>query len=36
VDKWDVEKASEEAAGLGLTNAALKNFMLDYIKSHAK
>ena len=36
VDKWDVEKASEEAAGLGLTNAALKNFMLDYIKAHAK
>src|SRR6516162_2562549 len=36
VDKWDVEKASEEAAGLGLTNAALKNFMLDYIKSHSK
>ena len=33
VDKWDVEKASEEAAGLGLTNAALKTFMLEYIKS---
>lgn len=33
VDKWDVDKAGAEAAGLGLTNATLKNFMLDYIKS---
>jgi uncharacterized protein (TIGR01244 family) len=36
VDKWDVEKASTEAASLGLTNAGLKAFMLDYIKSHSK
>jgi uncharacterized protein (TIGR01244 family) len=36
VDKWDVEKASTEAASLGLTNAGLKTFMLDYIKSHSK
>jgi uncharacterized protein (TIGR01244 family) len=36
VDKWTVDKASEEAAGLGLTNAGLKTFMLDYIKSHSK
>ena len=33
VDKWDVDKAGAEAASLGLTNATLKNFMLDYIKS---
>jgi uncharacterized protein (TIGR01244 family) len=36
VDKWDLDKAGTEAAGLGLTNAMLKNFMLDYIKSHSK
>ncbi|HLH31299.1 MAG TPA: sulfur transferase domain-containing protein [Terriglobia bacterium] len=36
VDKWDVDKAGTEAAGLGLTNAGLKTFMLDYIKSHSK
>jgi len=36
VDKWDLDKAGTEAAGLGLTNATLKNFMLDYIKSHSK
>ena len=36
VDKWDLDKAGTEAAGLGLSNATLKNFMLDYIKSHSK
>ncbi|HEY2381103.1 MAG TPA: sulfur transferase domain-containing protein [Terriglobia bacterium] len=36
VDKWDVDKAGAEAASLGLTNAMLKNFMMDYIKSHSK
>jgi uncharacterized protein (TIGR01244 family) len=36
VDKWDLDKAGAEAAGLGLTNANLKNFVLDYIKSHSK
>ena len=36
VDKWDLDKAGAEAASLGLTNANLKNFMMDYIKSHSK
>jgi uncharacterized protein (TIGR01244 family) len=36
VDKWDLDKAGAEAASLGLTNATLKNFMMDYIKSHSK
>jgi uncharacterized protein (TIGR01244 family) len=36
VDKWDLDKAGQEAAGLGLSNVNLKNFMLDYIKSHSK
>lgn len=30
VDKWDAEKAGAEAAALGLTNAQLKQFALDY------
>ena len=34
VDKWDVEKASAEAAALGLTNQTLKTFALDYIEKH--
>jgi uncharacterized protein (TIGR01244 family) len=29
VDKWDVERASTEAAALGLTNPALKAFALE-------
>jgi len=36
VDKWDLDKAGAEAASLGLTNATLKSFMMDYIKSHTK
>jgi uncharacterized protein (TIGR01244 family) len=36
VDKWEADRASEEAAQLGLTNPALKNFALDYAKTHKK
>src|SRR5215467_15870396 len=36
VDNWDVERASIEAAGLGLANPTLKTFMLNYIESHKK
>jgi uncharacterized protein (TIGR01244 family) len=36
VDKWDMEKAGAEAAGLGLTNATLKTFMVNYIDTHKK
>jgi uncharacterized protein (TIGR01244 family) len=36
VDKWDTDRASEEAAQLGLSNQALKAFALDYIQSHKK
>ena len=32
VDKWDAEKAGTEAAALGLTNAQLKQFAIDYAK----
>src|SRR5579871_4585994 len=36
VDKWDNDRASEEAAQLGLTSQALKSFALDYIQTHKK
>ena len=36
IDKWDADRATEEATQLGLTSAALKTFALDYAKSHAK
>ncbi len=34
VDKWDTERASEEATQLGLTSQPLKTFALNYIKAH--
>jgi uncharacterized protein (TIGR01244 family) len=34
VDKWDTDRAVEESAQLGLTNAGLKKFALDYIAAH--
>jgi uncharacterized protein (TIGR01244 family) len=36
VDKWDLERAGTEAAGLGLSNQTLKTFMLNYIETHKK
>ena len=30
VDKWDAEKAGKEAAALGLSNAQLRQFAIDY------
>jgi hypothetical protein len=32
VDGWDVDRALEEAALLGLTSESLKKFMLDEIQ----
>src|SRR5712691_3482011 len=34
VDKWDVDKASEEATALGLTNPALKAFAIEQAQKH--
>ena len=34
VDRWDADKAGTEAAGLGLTNPALKEFALNYANTH--
>lgn len=36
VDGWDADRASEEAAALGLTSASMKAFALDYAASHKK
>ena len=36
IDHWDVEKAGTEAASLGLTNAALKEWALNYAQGHKK
>ena len=36
IDKWDNDRAPEEATQLGLTSPALKTFALDYIQSHRK
>jgi len=35
-DGWDADRAGKEAADLGLTNAALKNFALEYVAAHKK
>jgi uncharacterized protein (TIGR01244 family) len=36
IDKWDNDRALEEAAQLGLTSPVLKTFALDYIQAHKK
>jgi len=33
VDKWDVERASTEATALGMNNATLKQWAIEYSKS---
>jgi len=33
IDKWDTDRASEEATQLGLTSQ-LKTFALNYIQAH--
>jgi uncharacterized protein (TIGR01244 family) len=32
VDKWEVERAEQEAAAMGLTNAALKQWAIEYAR----
>lgn len=36
VDHWDADKAYAEANALGLTSPALKQFALDYARSHTR
>lgn len=33
VDKWDEDRAAEEATALGMTSAALRRFAVDYAQS---
>ncbi|MEP7355459.1 MAG: sulfur transferase domain-containing protein [Acidobacteriota bacterium] len=34
IDKWDTDRAAEEATQLGMTSPALKKFAQDYIQTH--
>jgi uncharacterized protein (TIGR01244 family) len=34
VDKWEAERAFQEASALGLTSPALKQFAIDYAAAH--
>jgi uncharacterized protein (TIGR01244 family) len=36
IDKWDNDRAIEEATQLGMSSQAMKTFALDYIKAHQK
>lgn len=36
VDKWDVDRATKEATALGQTSEALRQFAIDYAKTHAR
>ena len=36
VDHWDADRAGTEAAALGLTNAGLKKFAVDYAETHKR
>ena len=36
VDGWDQQKASDEAAALGLANERLKQFAIDWVNTHKK
>jgi uncharacterized protein (TIGR01244 family) len=35
-DGWEIAKAQEEAEAIGLTNPKLKDFAVNYIRSHQK
>jgi hypothetical protein len=36
LDKWAEDKAMAEATELGTMSATMKNFALDYVKTHKK
>ena len=36
IDHWDTDRAYTEAAALGLTSPALKQFAIDYAQSHKR
>jgi uncharacterized protein (TIGR01244 family) len=36
VDHWDADRAATEATALGMNNAALKQFAIDYAQTHKR
>ncbi len=36
VDHWDVDRAAKEATDLGMNNPKLKQFAIDYVKTHPR
>jgi uncharacterized protein (TIGR01244 family) len=36
VDHWDVDRATKEAIALGQTNEAIRQFAIDYAKTHTQ
>lgn len=36
VDHWDVDRATKEAAALGMTSATLRQFAIDYAEAHKR
>jgi uncharacterized protein (TIGR01244 family) len=36
VDRWEADKAAQEAQALGMTSAPLKQFAIDYAKTHTR
>lgn len=36
IDHWDVDRAAKEAAALGMTSPALKQFAIDYAQTHKR
>jgi uncharacterized protein (TIGR01244 family) len=36
VDHWDADRAAQEAQALGMTSATLKQFAIDYAKTHQR
>ena len=36
VDHWDIDRAAKEATDLGMTNAKLKQFAIDYVQTHKR
>ncbi len=36
VDHWDADRAAKEATDLGMTNPKLKQFAIDYVKTHSR
>jgi hypothetical protein len=36
VDRWDEDRAAAEAAALGMTSPALRQFAVEYARTHGR